>query len=98
MIDAEITDGRRTHEVLGALHEGLIEGDRHDAVVFGPVREAVEAVEAICDDLGPRPDWRRWTGEGWAPPPPEAPRHRRITAFAVIYGAATAPGASRGLP
>jgi hypothetical protein len=71
-INAEITDAHRAREVLDALHERLIEGEHYDAVVFGPIQGAVEAV---CDDLGLHPDWRRWTGEDWLPPP-EAPSYR----------------------
>jgi hypothetical protein len=83
-INAEVSDVYRAHEVLDDLYERLTEGDRYDALVNRPLRETVEA---ICEDLGLNPDWSRWTGEGWLPPPPEAPRY--------VWQSCWAPGASR---
>jgi hypothetical protein len=83
-INAEVTDVYRAHEVLDDLYERLTEGERYDTLVNLPLREAVEA---ICDDLGLNPDWTRWTGEGWAPPRPDAPRY--------CWQSCWAPGASR---
>ncbi len=83
-INAEVTDVYRAHEVLDDLYERLTEGERYDAIVNLPLREAVEA---ICEDLDLHPDWSRWTGEGWAPPPPNAPRY--------VWQSCWAPGASR---
>jgi hypothetical protein len=83
-INAEVSDVYKAHEVLDDLHERLAEGERYDAFVFRPVREAVEA---ICEDLGLHPDWSRWTDEGWPPPPPDAPRH--------VWQSCWAPGYSK---
>jgi hypothetical protein len=82
-INAEVTDVYRAHEVLDDLHDYLQEGDRYDDLVFRPLRETVAA---ICDDLGLNPDWSRWTGETWAPPP-DGPRY--------CWQSCWAPGASR---
>jgi hypothetical protein len=71
VINREIVDLIPAHEVLDTLYERLTEGERYDVFVHRPLKEAVAA---ICEDLGLHPDWGRWTGEGW-PPPPEGPRH-----------------------
>jgi hypothetical protein len=71
VINREITDIYPAHEVLDALYERLTEGERYDAFVHRPLKEAVAA---ICDDLGLSPDWSRWTDDGW-PPPGEGPRY-----------------------
>jgi hypothetical protein len=82
-INAEVRDVHKAHEALDDLHEGLAEGERYDPFVFRPVREAVAA---ICEDLGLDPDWSRWAGEGWLPPPPDAPRYRWQSGWAPEYG------------
>jgi hypothetical protein len=84
VINAEVSDVYKAHEVLDDLHERLAEGDRYDPFVFRPVREAVEA---ICEDLGLHPDWSRWTGDGWPPPPPDGPRY--------VWQSCWAPGYSK---
>jgi hypothetical protein len=66
-----ITDLREAHEKLDDLYEWLSEGERYDEFVELPFKEAVAA---ICDDLGLKPDWSRWNGEGFNQPPPGAPR------------------------
>ncbi len=81
-ITAEVSDVHKAHEALDDLHEGLAEGERYDPFVFRPVREAVAA---ICEDLGLNPDWSRWAGEGWLPPPPDAPRRRWQSGWAPGY-------------
>jgi hypothetical protein len=83
-INAEVGDVHKAHEVLDELHERLAEGDRYDAFVFRPVREAVEAIR---EDLGLNPDWSRWTDEGWPPPPSDAPR--------FVWQSCWAPGYSK---
>jgi hypothetical protein len=65
-IDREITDIYPAQDILNALYERLTEGERYDAFVHRPLREAVEA---ICEDLDLHPDWSRWTGDGWSPSP-----------------------------
>lgn len=73
VINHEITGPIPAHEVLDSLHERLTEGERYDAVIHRPLREVVEA---ICEDLGLHPDWSRWTGDGWGPPPEGARRYK----------------------
>jgi hypothetical protein len=68
-----ITDLREAHEKLDDLYEWLGEGERYDEFVELPFKEAVAA---ICDDLGLKPDWNRWNGEGFTQPPPGAPRRQ----------------------
>ena len=34
-----------------------------------PARPLREVVERYCDWFGLSPDWSRWLGDGWAPPP-----------------------------
>ena len=63
-INREVTDIIPAHEALDALYERLIEGERYDAFVHRPFKEAVAA---ICDDLGLHPDWSRWTDDGFPP-------------------------------
>jgi hypothetical protein len=47
------------------LQENLAEGRRFDTYLSLSLDDAVTA---ICKDLGFRPDWDRWTSEGWKPP------------------------------
>jgi hypothetical protein len=65
-INREVTDIYPAQETLDVLYERLIEGERYDAFVHRPLREAVQA---ICDDLGLNPDWSRWTDDGFPPRP-----------------------------
>jgi hypothetical protein len=65
-INREVTDIHPAKEVLDVLYERLIEGERYDAFVHRPLKEAVKA---ICDDLGLNPDWSRWTDDGFPPRP-----------------------------
>jgi hypothetical protein len=69
-INREVTDIYPAQETLDVLYERLLEGERYDAFVHRPLREAVAA---ICDDLGLNPDWSRWTDDGF-PPRPEGER------------------------
>jgi hypothetical protein len=71
-INREVTDIYPAQEILDDLYERLTEGERYDAFVHRPLREAVEA---ICQDLGLHPDWSQWTDEGWPPPPQSGKRH-----------------------
>jgi hypothetical protein len=63
-INREITEVIPAHEALDALYERLFEGERYDAFVHRPLKEAVQG---ICEDLGLSPDWSRWTDEGFPP-------------------------------
>jgi hypothetical protein len=83
VINSEITDVYKAHEVLDDLHDRLWEGERYDDFVFRPIREAVAA---ICDDLGLNPDWSRWTDDGWTP---------RTSGPNYVWHRMWAPGASR---
>jgi hypothetical protein len=59
------------------LHERMYESDRYDDILDLPLEQAVEA---ICEDLGVRPQYERWEGLDWppwrvgkpAPRPPDA--------------------------
>ncbi|HWF01430.1 MAG TPA: hypothetical protein VG248_16640 [Caulobacteraceae bacterium] len=66
VINREVTDIYPAQETLDLLYERLIEGERYDAFVHRPLKEAVAA---ICDDLGLHPDWSRWTDDGFPPRP-----------------------------
>jgi len=46
------------------LHERLYESERYDAILDLPLEHAVEA---ICKDLGVRPQYERWEGLDWPP-------------------------------
>ncbi len=73
VINHEVTDIYPANDVLDALYERLTEGERYDAFVHRPLREAVEA---ICEDLGLHPDWSRWTDDGFPPQDPLEPHYR----------------------
>ena len=83
-INNEVTDIYPAHDLLDALYERLTEGERYDAFVHRPLKEAVAA---ICEDLGLSPDWSRWTGDGW-PPAAEGPRYRWQSLWAPTAGGA----------
>jgi len=70
VINREIRDLNPAIELLDTLYERLTEGERYDAFVDRPLREAVAA---ICEDLGLHPDWSRWTDDGF-PEPTETKR------------------------
>lgn len=72
VISREVHCPYRSGEVLDDLYERLWEGDRYDAFIHRPL---MEAVAAICEDLGLQPDWSRWTDTGW-PPRPLSGGHR----------------------
>jgi hypothetical protein len=79
VINREIDSGHQAIELLDETYERLWEGERYDAFIFRPLKEAVAA---ICDDLGLKPDWSRWAGEGW--PPPESSSRRWDTGWRPI--------------
>ncbi len=72
VINREVDDPDRATEMLEDAYERLWEGERYDAFVHRPLKDAVAA---ICEDLGLQPDWSRWTENGW-PPRPESGGHR----------------------
>ena len=51
-------------EMLDEVHERLTECEHGDNPLYRPIRESVEE---ICDALGLKPDWSRWTDDGFAP-------------------------------
>ena len=67
VIDREIPDPE-DHDILyDALDERLLIDDAYDHIDDLPLRDIVEH---LCADLQLKPDWKRWTGEGWEPNPP----------------------------
>ncbi len=46
------------------IHERMYESERYDAILDLPLEQAVEA---ICKDLGIRPQYERWEGLDWPP-------------------------------
>ncbi len=67
VIDREIPDPEDHDTLTDALEERLLCDEAYDNIDGLPVRAVVER---LCADLQLRPDWSRWTGEGWAPNPP----------------------------
>ena len=49
-------------DLLDALAERLSDDVAYIDVEDQPLREAVER---LCGDLGLKPDWSRWTKDGW---------------------------------
>ncbi len=90
VINHEITDIYPAHEILDTLYERLAEGERYDAFVERPLKDAVEA---ICADLGLHPDWSRWVDGAWAPPPPDSPRY----AWQLLWAPIRKRGRARNL-
>ena len=71
VINHEVVDVMVAQEALAHLYERLTEGEQYDRIVFRPLKETVEA---ICSDLGLRPDWTYWTDDGWSATAP-SPRY-----------------------
>ena len=63
-VSDQVTDYDQAMELLDEVHERLTEYESADTPLYRPLRETVEA---ICDDLGLKPDWGKWAGDGWAP-------------------------------
>jgi len=58
-------------ESLGDIERALDERLEADTAYIGlPDLPFEETVRRLCDDLHLSPDWSRWTGAGWTPPPP----------------------------
>jgi hypothetical protein len=82
-IHAEAPDVHWDHEGPVAPDERPTEGVPHDADVNGPLGGAARADR---DPAFSHPGRDRWTGEDWAAPPPDTPRHRRWSGWAPEPG------------
>jgi hypothetical protein len=72
VIDRETPDPRDNDALVDALDERLLCDEAYFNIEDLPLRDIVER---LCADLELKPDWSRWTGEGWKPDPPF---HRRL--------------------
>jgi hypothetical protein len=69
-------DGKDSLDVWEALEERLEEDDAYMDLADRPVEGVVKQ---MCADLCIKPDWTRWTGEGWKPGPfPSRPKWSRF--------------------
>jgi hypothetical protein len=64
LADPDSYDEDERERIYDALHENLYESERYDVFLDLPLEEAVEA---ICKDLGVRPQYERWEGINWPP-------------------------------
>jgi len=77
LTDPDSLDDEECERVYTQINERLYKSDRYDALLDLPLKDAVEA---ICEDLGVRPQYEQWEGLDWppwrvgkpAPAPPEA--------------------------
>jgi hypothetical protein len=67
VIDRETPDPEDNDTLVDALDERLLCDEAYDDIGDLPLRDIVER---LCADLQLKPDWGRWTGEGWKPNPP----------------------------
>ena len=67
VIDREIPDPHDCDDIIDALEERLMLDEAYANLDDLPLRDIVER---LCADLKLKPDWKRWTGEGWTPNPP----------------------------
>jgi hypothetical protein len=67
VIDRETPDPEDNDTLVDALEERLLCDEAYDNIEDLPLRDIVER---LCGDLKLRPQWHRWTGEGWKPNPP----------------------------
>jgi hypothetical protein len=74
VISSESESERESSDLLEALEERLTDDVAYIDVEDEPLREAVER---LCADLGLKPDWSRWTDEGWPGQPSEVFKTRR---------------------
>ena len=65
--EREISDVEALCALEDALNERLEDDLAYEDLEGPPLREIVGR---LCADLELAPDWRRWTGEGWARRPP----------------------------
>jgi len=62
LADPDSFDAEERERIYQEIHEGLYESDRYDALLDLPLEQAVEA---ICKDLGVRPQYERWKLGNW---------------------------------
>jgi hypothetical protein len=67
VIDRETPDPSENDDLVDALDERLLCDEAYRDIEDLPLRDIVER---LCADLQLKPDWSRWTGEGWTPDPP----------------------------
>jgi hypothetical protein len=67
VIDRETPDPEESDTLGDALDERLLCDEAYDDIEDLPLRDIVER---LCADLQLKPDWSRWTGDGWKPNPP----------------------------
>ncbi len=67
VIDRETPDAEDNDILVDALEERLLCDEAYDDIEALPTRDIVEH---LCADLQLKPNWSRWTGEGWKPNPP----------------------------
>ena len=65
VIFSESESETESRDLLDALEERLSGDIAYIDVADQPLREAVER---LCGDLGLKPDWSRWTDDGWPEP------------------------------
>ncbi len=65
VIHSESESETESDDLLDALEERLSDDIVYIDVEDQPLREAVER---LCGDLGLKPDWSRWTDDGWPEP------------------------------
>ena len=65
VIFSESESERESSDLLDALAERLNDDVAYADVEDEPLREVVER---LCGDLGLKPDWSRWTDDGWPEP------------------------------
>ena len=66
VIDHEVPDPEDHDTFLDALDERLLFDDAYTDVESPPMRDVVEH---LCGDLKLKPNWARWSGDGWKPKP-----------------------------
>ncbi len=62
VIYSESESETESSDLLDALEERLSDDIVYIDIEDQPLREAVER---LCGDLGLKPDWSRWTDDGW---------------------------------
>jgi hypothetical protein len=83
-INQEIGDLEGANYALDRVHESLIEREDYENWLDRPWRECVEA---ICADLGLRPDWSLWSDETGFPKNDDGPHKDwpRLWAYSPTY-------------
>jgi hypothetical protein len=64
-VEEGMTDAEAADDLCAVVNERLMESEVYDDFLFRPFRDSVAA---ICQDLGLKPDWRRWDDEVGFPP------------------------------